>query len=169
MVIRSALRPSIVVLSVLNLMLLRWLYNNLTRDVSLRPFYVVHHKVTAPNRLDAHALSPPKSFEKDILERPIFFSSRRPFHRPISGHYPFSPRTNYSSGGHNDLILKGIAIASSYARAFLFSATNPDGKWLSKGDNVDGWGIAEIRSDRVVLANSQHERRTVLLYPDISR
>jgi hypothetical protein len=50
-------------------------------------------------------------------------------------------------------VLKGVLITEQGQQALIAIADVPDGVWLEAGAELSAWVVAEVRRDRVVLAN----------------
>jgi hypothetical protein len=92
-----------------------------------------------------------------IAIRPLFVRSRRPFERlrPLPPRVVAPPLASPDKPlAPIDLVLKGVAFHPNVARAMIVSSTHPDGIWLQKNGNIDGWKIHDISPDSVFLLRS---------------
>jgi hypothetical protein len=55
-----------------------------------------------------------------------------------------------------NLALKGILLNATLRRALVVSPSNPQGRWLDLGAEVEGWKLEEITTAAVRLAREQH-------------
>ena len=100
----------------------------------------------------------PLSDFEEIVRRPVFTASRRPF-------VPPTERAQTLAGLRSpDLRLAGVAIDTNKKRALLRTAQQPQGRWVEQGDSIDGWLLQSVSEDAVIVASGQqaHELR---LYP----
>lgn len=95
--------------------------------------------------------------EGAILSRPIFWRARRPLPPSASDRKtdPSAQAATTASG----FTVAGIVKLGPEARAFLVSPSSPDGKWIVKGDNVDGWTINDITDLDVTLSDGAQTAR----------
>ncbi|BBU61761.1 hypothetical protein MSC49_16960 [Methylosinus sp. C49] len=99
--------------------------------------------------------------DAQTLSRPIFWKSRRP--RPIvakSDREGFAGIPTAPAG----LSLSAIVRAGASARAFVVSSDDPEGRWLTPGESVQGWTIAEVGELELKLVNGAQSAR-LQLYP----
>jgi hypothetical protein len=102
-----------------------------------------------------------------IALRPLFVRSRRPYERAR----PLPPRAVAPEvASFNtppvpiDLLLKGVAFQPNMARAMIVSSAHPDGIWLEKNADIDGWKINRISRDSVILMRGA-QAMELSLYP----
>lgn len=107
-------------------------------------------------------LSPPvergvAAGEGATLSRPIFWRSRRPLPPSASDRKtdPSAQPATTASG----FTVGGIVKLGPEARAFLVSPNSPDGKWIVKGDSIDGWTINDITDFDVTLSDGAQTAR----------
>ncbi|WP_400766856.1 hypothetical protein [Methylosinus sporium] len=117
------------------------------------------------------ALSPasgPASLAREdaqTLSRPIFWKSRRP--RPAvakSDRDGFAGIPTAPAG----LALSAIVRSGGAVRAFVVSSDEPEGRWLTPGESVQGWTIAEVGELELKLVNGAQSAR-LQLYPEQSQ
>ena len=96
---------------------------------------------------------------ENILERPLFSRNRQGLvaAEPVAA--PPPPMATLDSG----LTLKGVFMSEGIAKAFLISAQSPLGVWVEVNGQVDGWRVAAITPEHVVL-EGQGEKLTVPLH-----
>jgi len=109
--------------------------------------------VASQKPIDPLALS---DFE-EIVRRPVFTASRRPF-------VPTEKAQAVAGPASLDIRLAGVAIDINAKRALLRTAQQPQGRWVEQGESIDGWLLKTVREDAVIVASGQqaHELR---LYP----
>lgn len=102
-----------------------------------------------------------------IVDRPLFTSSRRPFvpvavmpevpsrSAPIPAPIMVAPPPN--------IILTAVAIDGELQRAYLAPATQRDrGDWYAIGATVEGWQLASIEAEAIVLKLGEQQKRIAL-------
>ena len=123
--------------------------------------------VAPPDRLDAVAPSPVGTAAglreparddargSDIISRPVFDASRRPWVAPRSSP---SPTTAAQSGPliapaapPTQWTLTGTMLQDGPPVAILRSASTADALVLHEGDRVEGWTLQTIRHDRLTF------------------
>ena len=92
------------------------------------------------------ANAPPPALEA-IVQRPLFSATRRPDTPPptmaqAAPPPPPPPRDRQIS-------LKGVYMDGAQAKAFVVSAEQPEGAWVSAGGRVGPWRVAAISAERV--------------------
>jgi hypothetical protein len=92
-----------------------------------------------------------------IVTRPLFYRSRQPATAPAE-------RPNLPALGDPQVTLRGIFINGDLAKAFIVSGESPAGVWRKRGEDVAGWRIAEIFSNRVVLESRAQQLVVPLSY-----
>jgi hypothetical protein len=99
----------------------------------------------------------------DLIERPMFIKGRKPVNEPEPENTPVAEVKRVDTFVWN---LTGIFTASKGITAFL-SRTNAkiekdNYRKINVGDDLDGWKMAEIHSDKVILTQAG-ETKTLLL------
>ena len=96
---------------------------------------------------------------ENILQRPLFSRNRQGLvaAEPVAA--PPPPMATLDSG----LTLKGVFMSEGIAKAFLISAQSPLGVWVEVNGQIDGWRVAAITPEHVVL-EGQGEKLTVPLH-----
>ena len=94
------------------------------------------------------------------LTRPVFSNTRKPLVGPQSP--PTAPSELVTPPG---LKLSALALFSKTHRAFVLSASTPNGQWLDVGDQLEGWTLTQMLGSSIVL-QSGVKRLTLMLYPD---
>jgi hypothetical protein len=61
------------------------------------------------------------------------------------------------------LTLKGVFMSEGVAKAFLVSAQNPIGVWVEVNGQIDGWRVAAVTPEHVIL-EGQGDKLTVPLH-----
>ncbi|HXY58092.1 MAG TPA: hypothetical protein VEH76_05885 [Methylocystis sp.] len=109
--------------------------------------------------------SPPKApgADEQILQRPVFFKSRRP--APVkSSSGAEKPKETLVAAQTTPLSVAGIVRNGASALAFLSTGAG-EGEWCGVGEKIAGWTVAEIgRIDLTVTSGDK--RAQVKLYPD---
>lgn len=104
----------------------------------------------------AHAAA---DFE-NIVQRPLFSRNRQGFvaAEPAAA-LPPPPIATLDAG----ITLKGVFMSDGVAKAFLITAQNPVGVWVQVNGQIDGWRVAAVTPEQVVL-EGQGEKLTVPLH-----
>lgn len=101
---------------------------------------------TQDRQSDTAALVPPIESFSNILERPLFWASRRP---PTD--FPSAPK---GDAAVVDFVLHGIVITSD-ERFAMFQQGSPSRLIrLNEGQELQGWTVRSILGDRVLLRNN---------------
>jgi len=108
----------------------------------------------APAAPELAALPPPGVFSA-IVDRPLFSPSRR----PLPGGKSSAP----GSGIESRYQLLGLVVAEDMRRAWL--ADGARHFELGEGDKLDGWTVAHIEQDRLVLTSPAGEAVLALRRP----
>ena len=88
---------------------------------------------------------PPVRAYTEVLERPLFSETRRP--SVDSPTAPVDPRSSAFN-------LVGTIISAHERRALIEHGQPPHLERLSEGQDIDGWSVESIRSDRVILTRA---------------
>jgi hypothetical protein len=103
------------------------------------------------------------------LAQPVFFSSRKPFEppppppppKPVVAAKP--PPKEVFVGPR--LCCPGVILAEEARKAYLFSNTEPNGKWVVEGEEIVGWKLRSI--DELGARLEKGDRAVqVRLYPE---
>jgi hypothetical protein len=96
---------------------------------------------------------------ENIVQRPLFSRNRQVFvaAEPVSA--PPPPMATPDSG----ITLKGVFMSDGVAKAFLISTQSPVGVWVEVNGQIDGWRVAAVTPEQVVL-EGQGEKLTVPLH-----
>ena len=96
----------------------------------------------------------------DMVERPLFIEGRKPLSDSEEGN------NTVSVGSIKDLVLIGIYSAKQQLFA-LFSKQGREKNYLKikQGDDVAGWLLKEIQSDKVVLEKNGKQQTLMLRKP----
>ncbi|MCV3243106.1 hypothetical protein [Mesorhizobium sp. ZC-5] len=113
----------------------------------------------------------------ETLLRPLFHANRRPFVAPppeVTAAPVVGDEVALLAGAESEpptqpepkpnLMLVGISISGGTKSALLGLVENPDVRWYSEGDNLDGWILASINNQAVTMARDE-ETFMVTLYP----
>jgi hypothetical protein len=99
-----------------------------------------------------------------ILARPVFFKTRKPFVpppvAPLVQPTPPRPPPPVNPG----LVLGGVAITDGVRKAYLFTMADPQGTWVNEGESFMGWKIASVNSTSTML-QQQDSTIKLELYP----
>lgn len=100
-----------------------------------------------------------------ILARPAFLQSRRPWKPPPGKRQgPQTPSLPSRAELDVDISIGGIAIAGRSKKVLLMTKTKPVGVWLSEGEKMEGWTVRYIGSSAATLKSGDRTVR-LALYP----
>lgn len=110
------------------------------------------HLVAAPLRdtaLPAFTMPPLMSLH-EVIDRPLFSDSRR----PAPAETPKEPAAKLPP-----ITLVGIFVSDNRRQALVERGQPPRVQWISEREQLDGWTVEVIESDRIVLvrADAHHE------------
>lgn len=96
---------------------------------------------------------------ENIVQRPLFSRNRQGFvpAEPVAA--PPPAMATLDPG----LSLKGVFMSDGVAKAFLVSGQNPLGVWVEVNGQIDGWRVAAVTPEHVIL-EGQGDRLTVPLH-----
>ena len=96
---------------------------------------------------------------ENIVQRPLFSRNRQGFvaAEPVAAAPP--AMATLDSG----MTLKGVFMSDGVAKAFLITTQNPVGVWVQLNGQIDGWRVAAVTPEHVVL-EGQGEKLTVPLH-----
>jgi len=99
------------------------------------------------------------SFE-NIVQRPLFSRNRQVVvaPEPASAPLPALPTLTLDQG----ITLKGVFVNEGFAKAFLLTTQNPVGVWVQVNEEINGWRVAVVSPDQVVL-EGQNQKLVVPL------
>jgi hypothetical protein len=99
---------------------------------------------------------------ENIVQRPLFSRNRQGFvaAEPVAA--PPPPMAALDSG----LALKGVFMSDGVAKAFLISTQSPLGVWVELNGQIDGWRVAAVTPEHVIL-EGQGEKLTVPLHANL--
>jgi hypothetical protein len=99
------------------------------------------------------------SFE-NIVQRPLFSRNRQVVvaPEPASAPLPALPTLTLDQG----ITLKGVFVNEGFAKAFLLTTQNPVGVWVQVNEEINGWRVAAVLPDQVVL-EGQNQKLVVPL------
>jgi hypothetical protein len=99
------------------------------------------------------------SFE-NIVQRPLFSRNRQVVvaPEPASAPPPALPTLTLDQG----ITLKGVFVNEGFAKAFLLTTQNPVGVWVQVNEEINGWRVAAVLPDQVVL-EGQNQKLVVPL------
>lgn len=95
---------------------------------------------------------------ENIVQRPLFSRNRQGFvaAEPVAAPPPMA---TLDPG----LTLKGVFMSDGVVKAFLVSAQNPLGVWVEVNGQIDGWRVAAVTPEHVIL-EGQGDKLTVPLH-----
>ena len=96
---------------------------------------------------------------ENIVQRPLFSRNRQGFVAAEPAAAPPPPMATLDSG----MTLKGVFMSDGVAKAFLITTQNPLGVWVQLSGQIDGWRVAAVTPEHVVL-EGQSEKLTVPLH-----
>ena len=96
---------------------------------------------------------------ENIVQRPLFSRNRQGFVAPEPAAAAPPPMATLDAG----ITLKGVFMSDGVAKAFLVTAHNPLGVWVQVSGQIDGWRVAAVTPDHVVL-EGQNEKLMVPLH-----
>ena len=96
---------------------------------------------------------------ENIVQRPLFSRNRQGFVAAEPAAAPPPPMATLDSG----MTLKGVFMSDGVAKAFLITTQNPLGVWVQLNGQIDGWRVAAVTPEHVVL-EGQSEKLTVPLH-----
>lgn len=97
------------------------------------------------------------SFE-NIVQRPLFSRNRQVVVAPEPASAPPLPTLTLDQG----ITLKGVFVNEGFAKAFLLTTQNPVGVWVQVNEEINGWRVAAVLPDQVVL-EGQNQKLVVPL------
>ena len=97
------------------------------------------------------------SFE-NIVQRPLFSRNRQVVVAPEPASAPPLPTLTLDQG----ITLKGVFVNEGFAKAFLLTTQNPVGVWVQVNEEINGWRVAVVSPDQVVL-EGQNQKLVVPL------
>lgn len=97
---------------------------------------------------------------ENIVQRPLFSRNRQGFVAAEPAAAPPPPMATLDAG----ITLKGVFMSDGVAKAFLITTQNPLGVWVQLNGQIDGWRVAAVTPEHVVL-EGQSEKLTVPLHP----
>ena len=110
--------------------------------------------------------APAESFSQS-LARPIFSRARRPYQPPqpaLPGPPPAPvPAIVPPRQAEEGIVLLGIMLNGDTRRALLRLKAFPGGKWVTLGEEVNGWQLSEVAQDRAML-QADGQRLLLRLY-----
>jgi hypothetical protein len=96
----------------------------------------------------------------EVVRRPVFTASRRPFVQPEPAR-----REATRVLPPPDLRLMGVALDGNRKQALLRTGQQPRARWVDEGETIEGgWVLRTVQADAAVLASGQ-QTHEVRLYP----
>lgn len=104
-----------------------------------------------------------KGYE-NIVQRPLFSRSRQEtvVAEPVAAQPPAAMTLDPG------VVLKGVFMSDGLAKAFLITSQNPVGVWVEVNGQIDGWRVAAVTPEQIVL-EGQNEKLVVPLNVSSSR
>lgn len=96
---------------------------------------------------------------ENIVQRPLFSRNRQAFVAAEPAAAPPPSMATLDSG----ITLKGVFMSDGVAKAFLISTQSPLGVWVQVDGQIDGWRVAAVTPEHVIL-EGQGEKLTVPLH-----
>ena len=96
---------------------------------------------------------------ENIVQRPLFSRNRQGFVAAEPAAAPPPPMATLDAG----ITLKGVFMSDGVAKAFLVTTQSPLGVWVQVNGQIDGWRVAAVTPEHVVL-EGQSEKLTVPLH-----
>jgi hypothetical protein len=98
---------------------------------------------------------------ENIIQRPLFARNRQVFvaTEPVAAPPPPPPVATLDPG----LTLKGVFMSDGVTKAFLISAQSPLGVWAEVNGLIEGWRVAAVTPEQVIL-EGQGEKLTIPLH-----
>ncbi len=111
--------------------------------------------------------TPPAPEDRDeVLARPLFRPDRRPWQQAAAVASSASPTLPLApielAQPPPDVRLVGLVLTGTKARALIRLGAGTTGQWFARGDLVNGWQLAEIDRDRIVLEAFSQRQEFVL-------
>jgi hypothetical protein len=114
-------------------------------------------------RLPAESLVD-RGISQEVLARPLFSSSRRPFLPPPPVVQQNAEASTLPAPASPDLVVDGIWLQGNVKRAHLKRSGDDPGEWRLVGDIQDGWRVTAITASNVTLM-LDGQSVTLELYP----
>jgi hypothetical protein len=103
---------------------------------------------------------------REIVQRPIFNSTRRPVERPKTAK---AQAPVEAAGSPHDLRLVGIVkTGNAPARALIREGDQSTGKWISEGETFGGWKLRSVK-DRSVIVEGDGRTHELMLQVVVRR
>lgn len=96
-----------------------------------------------------------------VLQRPIFFPSRRPFEPPPAQVAATPPAPPKPPPADPTFVVDGILLSGPSRRAHVRQPHELDGRWHEAGHVIDGWKIVAIDATGIVL---EQEDKSFAMY-----
>jgi len=124
------------------------------------------HKTWTPTSVAQRSLSKRVSVEvTDVISRPLFEKSRRPFQAPLSPPTSLTARPQ-ATADSTKLDLLGIVFERNKRHAFIrYGQGLNDGQWVSEGETLEAWRVDSIQNNSVTLRSGEFVRE-IKMYGD---
>lgn len=156
---------TIVCLVLILLIVLEWLYAKHLQEQQLQSSVTAPAKQTLPDMptIDLNFL--PETGYADLVNRPLFIAGRK----PVPEVEQTQAQTAVDTTGTFDWQLNGIYTAKKGLMALLTRTVvkTPRDKYrkVIVGDNIEGWKVAEIHTDKVQLTQGGTQKDLLLRKP----
>jgi hypothetical protein len=105
--------------------------------------------------MDRVSSFPPVAVYQPIADRPLFFNQRRPPPPYVpSAMNPVSPRQPIRKVGKPRMQLSAIIIIGKQKYALLKGGLKKGSRRVRVGQEIDGWKVTKIESDKLALSNA---------------
>jgi hypothetical protein len=121
---------------------------------------------TMPKAIDINKL-PSLRFnsDADALTRPVFYKTRRQNPNDKLGAM-VSENINPLIEAPANLVLVAITKFKNIDKAFVKTASSPEGAWFKLGDRLDDWFIKKIEATSIIIMNGNVDARIDLYATD---
>lgn len=154
--------PAIGLLAVLNGLLAWNAWSLLIRPVPL--YETTPSNVVLGEAEDNLSGIPERLTPSEILARPLFSSTRRPYEEPLIEASAVEAPVGEVQAPPLSYSLAGTHIEAQKRLALLYDSTDQSSLWLAEGGSVGGWRLVSVRADSVIL-EAGDDRATLDLYP----
>ncbi|SJM92897.1 conserved hypothetical protein [Crenothrix polyspora] len=142
-----------------------WLYAKRVHQQTLAALKVTDKKTPQIAQMPTIALTkkPEQSFA-DMVNRPLFIKGRRPVPElPVDPKLAIAKPSGPFNWQLNGIYTKGKSLYALLSRSVRVPKGNF--KRLSKGTDIDGWTLAEVQKDKVILNQNGMQKELLLRKP----
>lgn len=145
-----------------------WWYGNNFRDEIMRDIFTVDKAGFEMQPVPVYPfVQQPVEAYAEFVQRPIFFEGRRPIAKAVAAPTAVAPVAVKPPVEDFDLLLTGILDTPKGIRVMFQNpkATTYSDKFkkLTKGDEVNGWKLIEIKTDKVTMQADDQTKEVLLL------